>query len=107
MNDPITPAPPKFSDVYAELMSERGLSEATTRSVFDAIFAGSWSSAQIGGFLVALRQRGETADVLAGAAQAMRGAMLPVPHAFPKLLDTCGTGGDGSGSLNLPMGGAI
>lgn len=99
--------PPKFGDVYAELMSERGLSLATTRAVFDAIFAGTWTPSQIGAFLVALRQRGETADVVAGAAAAMRAAMVPVKHAFPKLLDTCGTGGDGSGSLNLSTGAAL
>jgi len=107
MTDSAATTPPKFSDVYAELMSERGLSEATTRAVFDAIFAGSWTPSQIGGFLVALRQRGETAEIIAGAAAAMRGAMVKVPHAFPKLLDTCGTGGDGSGSLNLSTGAAL
>jgi len=107
MTDSGASAPPKFSDVYAELMSEPGLSEATTRAVFDAIFAGGWTPSQIGGFLVALRQRGETADIIAGAAAAMRGAMLKVPHDFPKLLDTCGTGGDGSGSLNLSTGAAL
>jgi anthranilate phosphoribosyltransferase len=105
--DPSAIPTPKFSDVYGELMSERGLSEATTRSVFDAIFAGSWTPAQIGGFLVAVRQRGETPEIIAGAARAMRGAMLPVAHTFPKLLDTCGTGGDGSGSLNLSTGAAL
>lgn len=99
--------PPKFSDVYAELMSERGLTEATTRIVFNAIFSGTWTPSQVGGFLVALRQRGETPEVVAGAARAMRGVMLPVPHAFSKLLDTCGTGGDGSGSLNLSTGAAL
>ncbi|HYP90483.1 MAG TPA: anthranilate phosphoribosyltransferase [Polyangiaceae bacterium] len=97
---------PRFSDVYAELTSADGLSEATTRAVFDAIFAGEWSPSQIGGFLVAVRQR-ETPAVVAGAAAAMRAAMLPVKHSFTKLLDTCGTGGDGSGSLNLSTGAAI
>jgi anthranilate phosphoribosyltransferase len=107
MTDPGTSTVPKFSDVYAELMSERGLSGETTRAVFDAIFAGNWAPAQIGGFLVALRQRGETPQIVAAAAAAMRAAMVPVPHAFPKLLDTCGTGGDGSGSLNLSTGAAL
>lgn len=106
MTEPSTSAP-KFSDVYSELMSSTGLSQATTRAVFDAIFAGAWTSAQIAAFLVAVRQRGETADVVAGAASAMRAAMLPVTHSFTKLLDTCGTGGDGSGSLNLSTGAAI
>jgi anthranilate phosphoribosyltransferase len=107
MSDSASTPAPKFSDVYAELTSPAGLSQATTRAVFDAIFAGAWTPSQIGGFLVALRQRGETADVVAGAASAMRAAMLPVPHPFPKLLDTCGTGGDGSGSLNLSTGAAL
>src|SRR5262245_30911243 len=106
MTDASLPAP-KFSDVYTELTSARGLSQATTRAVFDAIFAGSWTPSQIAGFLVALRQRGETPEVVAGAASAMRAAMVPVAHAFPKLLDTCGTGGDGSGSLNLSTGAAL
>jgi anthranilate phosphoribosyltransferase len=56
---------------------------------------------------VLLRERGESAEVIAAAATAMRAAMLPVPHQFPKLLDTCGTGGDGSGSLNLSTGAAL
>jgi anthranilate phosphoribosyltransferase len=103
---PPTPAP-KFAEVYAEVMSERGLSEATTRAVFDAIFAGAWTSAQVGGLLVALRQRGETAEIVAAAAAAMRAAMVPVVHEHAKLLDTCGTGGDGSGSLNLSTGAAL
>ena len=107
MTDPVIPTAPKFSEVFAELTSANGLSEATTRTVFDAIFAGSWTPAQIGGFLVAVRQRGETAEIIAGAARAMRSAMVPVPHGFAKLLDTCGTGGDGSGSLNLSTGAAL
>lgn len=107
MTEAQAPAAPKFGDVYAELSSARGLSQATTRAVFDAIFAGAWTPAQIAGFLVAVRQRGETPEIVAGAASAMRAAMVPVPHAFPKLLDTCGTGGDGSGSLNLSTGAAL
>lgn len=106
MTDPQLSAAPKFSDVYAELNGTRGLSQATTRAVFDAIFAGAWTPAQIAGFLVAVRQR-ETPEVVAGAAAAMRAAMVPVVHSFPKLLDTCGTGGDGSGSLNLSTGAAL
>ena len=102
-----TVSPPKFADVYAELQSSTGLTLAMTRAVFDAIFAGAWTPSQIGGFLVAVRQRGETSDIVAGAATAMRAAMLSVPHSFTKLLDTCGTGGDGSGSLNLSTGAAL
>jgi anthranilate phosphoribosyltransferase len=93
--------------VFAELMTERGLSGDTTRAVFDAIFAGAWTPSQIAGFLVGLRARPETPEVVAAAALAMRAAMVPVPHDFTALLDTCGTGGDGSGSINLSTGAAL
>jgi anthranilate phosphoribosyltransferase len=107
MTDATPAAAPKFSEVYAELASTRDLSPARARAVFDAIFAGSWTPSQIGGLLVLLRERGEDADTIAAAAGAMRAAMLPVAHGFSKLLDTCGTGGDGSGSLNLSTGAAL
>lgn len=98
---------PAFARVLEELMSPAGLSGATVRRVFDAIFAGAWTSAQIGGLLTALRLHGDRPEVIAAAASAMRAVMLKVPHEFPRLLDTCGTGGDGSGTLNLSTGAAI
>lgn len=96
-----------FSDVFAELTSAAGLSADRVRQVFDAIFAGAWTPAQIGGFLVGLRLCGESAEVLAAAASAMRAAMVRVEHDFSCVLDTCGTGGDRTGSLNLSTGAAI
>jgi len=98
---------PSFASVLEELMRPEGLSAATVRRVFDAIFAGAWTTAQIGGLLTGIRMRGDRAEVIAAAAAAMRAAMLRVPHDFPRLLDTCGTGGDGSGTLNLSTGAAI
>jgi anthranilate phosphoribosyltransferase len=98
---------PKFSQVLDELTSPSGLSGGTVRRVFDAIFAGAWTSAQIGGLLTALRLHGDRAETIAAAASAMRAVMLKVPHDFERLLDTCGTGGDGSGTLNLSTGAAI
>jgi anthranilate phosphoribosyltransferase len=96
-----------FSDIFSDLTSPSGLSADRVRQVFDAIFAGAWSPSQIGGLLVALRFAGESAEVLAAAAGAMRATMVRVDHAHPRLLDTCGTGGDHSGSLNLSTGAAI
>jgi anthranilate phosphoribosyltransferase len=96
-----------FSDVFADLSSPSGLTPERVRQVFDAIFAGAWTPAQIGGLLVGLRLTGESAEVLAAAAGAMRAAMVRVEHDFPRVLDTCGTGGDRSGSLNLSTGAAI
>ena len=107
MSDVASAVAPKFSDVYGELAGKRDLSPVQMRAVFDAIFAGNWTPSQIGGLLVLLRVRGEDAETIAAAASAMRAAMLPVAHQFPKLLDTCGTGGDGSGSLNLSTGAAL
>lgn len=77
------------------------------RRAFDAIFDGSWTQAQIAGFLMALRLRGETPEVIAAAAESMRAAMLRVDHGFERVLDTCGTGGDGQGTLNLSTAAAI
>jgi anthranilate phosphoribosyltransferase len=99
---------PKFSDVFAEMSGPEGLSSATVRRVFDAIFAGAWNPASMAGFLISLRHTdNETAGVLASAARAMRAVMIPVAHDFTVLLDTCGTGGDGSASLNLSTGAAL
>jgi anthranilate phosphoribosyltransferase len=99
---------PKFNEVFAEMTGPGGLSAATVRRVFDAIFAGAWSPASMAAFLMSLRHTGnETASVIAAAASAMRAVMIPVPHDFSLLLDTCGTGGDGSASLNLSTGAAL
>jgi anthranilate phosphoribosyltransferase len=99
--------PLPFNSVFAELHAGRELKAETVQSSFEAIFAGAWTPVQIGGFLVALRFRGESAEQLVWAAQAMRNVMVRVEHPFDTLLDTCGTGGDGSGSLNLSTGAAI
>ena len=63
---------PAFARVLEELMSPAGLSGPTVRRVFDAIFAGAWTSAQIGGLLTALRLHGDRPEVIAAAASAMR-----------------------------------
>ncbi len=97
----------RFADVFTELSGPDGISAASVRRVFDAILAGQWTPVQVAGFVVALRLQGEPPDVIAAAAQAMRAAMVPVDHGLERLLDTCGTGGDGQGTLNLSTGAAI
>lgn len=96
-----------FSEVFAELSAPEGLSPRSARLVFDQIFAGQWSPSQIAGLLVALNVRGETPAVIGAAAQAMRASMVRVEHELPLVLDTCGTGGDGRGTVNLSTGAAI
>jgi anthranilate phosphoribosyltransferase len=61
----------------------------------------------IGELLMALRAKGESVSELVGAARALRRQMLPIHHRFTVLLDTCGTGGDGSGTFNISTATAI
>jgi anthranilate phosphoribosyltransferase len=67
----------------------------------EQIMSGEATDAQIGGFLVALRCKGETEDELAGFAEVMRAKATRISGGRPPLLDTCGTGGDASGSFNI------
>lgn len=99
-------ASPRFPQVFQELIEGR-LSAGTVRRVFDAILGGEWTPVQIAGFATAVRVQGETADIVTAAAQAMRAAMVRVPHSLPRVLDTCGTGGDGLDTVNLSTGAAI
>jgi anthranilate phosphoribosyltransferase len=78
------------------------LSREQVAEVFGEIMEGRASPAQIGALLVALRMKGETPDEIAGAAAAMRQRALAI--ACPDretAVDTCGTGGDGSGTVNI------
>ena len=69
--------------------------------------AGDATQAQIAGFLVALRAKGETADEIAGCAEAMRAHVLPVTTSRDDLVDVVGTGGDGGRTLNISTAAAI
>ena len=70
------------------------------------LLEGEAGEAEIAGFLVALKMKGETATELAGFARAMRDRMIVV-DAGPDVIDTCGTGGDGSGTFNISTAAAI
>ena len=78
------------------------LSRAEMAEVIGAIMDGQVTAAQIGGLLVALRMKGEAIDELVGAASAMRTRALPIT--CPRIehsIDTCGTGGDAAGTVNV------
>ena len=91
----------------AELLEGRDLSREQARAVMDEIMRGEATQAQIGGFLVALRLKGETAEEIAGCAEAMRDHVLPVRPKRDDLVDTAGTGGDGASTINISTAAAI
>lgn len=89
-----------FKPILAKVASGMSLTRAEAQAAFDDLLSGDVTPAQMGGFLMALRVRGETVDEFAGAASAMRGKMVRV-KAPAGAVDIVGTGGDGSGSYNV------
>ena len=82
------------------LAADRPLTRAEAVAAFTALFEGEATPAQVGGFLMALRTRGETVDEIAAAALVMRAKCLAV-RAPEGAMDIVGTGGDGKGTLNI------
>ncbi len=82
------------------IAATRPLTREEAEAAFDALFEGQGTPAQMGGFLMALRTRGETVDEYAAAASVMRAKCNPV-KAPPGAMDIVGTGGDGKGTLNI------
>ncbi len=89
-----------FKPVIAKVAAGATLSRAEAANAFDAILSGEVTPSQMGGFLLALRVRGETVDEITGAVSAMRSKMLGV-KAPADAIDIVGTGGDSSGSYNV------
>jgi anthranilate phosphoribosyltransferase len=83
------------------------LSQDEMTATFDDIMAGTWPAAELAEFLTALRAKGETVAEIAGAAQALRRHMTPIRTARRGVLDTCGTGGDGSATFNISTAAAL
>src|SRR5687768_16557908 len=84
------------------LTSGGSLSRDEASDAFDAVMRGDATAAQIAALLVGLRVKGETPDEVAGAASALRRAMVPLPAAEPAaLVDTCGTGGGALTTFNI------
>ena len=84
----------------------RALDESQAEQAFDILMSGDATPSQIGGFLMSLRVRGETVPEIVGAVRAMRAKMFRI-EAPDGAIDTCGTGGDGAGTLNISTGAAI
>jgi anthranilate phosphoribosyltransferase len=85
----------------SQLLDNQSLTSEQAERVMDQIMGGEATPAQIAGFLIALRLKGETVDEITGCARAMRRAAVPVVPERIDLVDTCGTGGDGAGTFNI------
>src|SRR5919112_3361968 len=89
-----------FKPYLAKVATGASLSREEARAAFDDLLSGEVTPAQGGGFLMALRVRGEALDEIIGAVSAMRARMVPV-DAPDTAIDIVGTGGDQSGSYNI------
>jgi len=89
------------------VVEHRDLSGEDMYDVMHRIMIGQATPAQIGGFLVGLRMKGETVDEITAAAQVMRELALHVKVDGPYLVDTCGTGGDGASTFNISTASAM
>jgi anthranilate phosphoribosyltransferase len=94
-------------ELIAQLLDRRDLTREQARDAMHEIMRGDASQAQIAGYLVALRAKGETADEIAGSAEAMRDHVLAVQPKRDDLVDTAGTGGDGKHTLNISTAAAL
>ncbi len=90
-----------ISETIDRLLAGDALSAGDTEAAVGLVMRGEADPAQIAGLLVALRAKGETVDELVGAARAMRAHVVAVRPARDDLVDTAGTGGDGSGTFNI------
>ncbi len=91
----------EMTEAIQRLVEGEDLDETQTAAVVRRIMTGRATPAQIGGFLIALRMKGETVDEITAAARVMRELVTTVPVDVPHLVDTCGTGGDRSGTFNV------
>ncbi|MER3410211.1 MAG: anthranilate phosphoribosyltransferase [Thermoleophilia bacterium] len=96
-----------IQQALSRLLDGRSLRREEARAVMDTVMAGEATQAQIAAFLVALRAKGETAEEIAGCAEALRAHALPVRPRREDLVDTAGTGGDGQATLNLSTAAAL
>ncbi|BBK32014.1 anthranilate phosphoribosyltransferase [Stella humosa] len=102
------PQPPAsdLKPYVAKAASGQPLTEAEAGAAFEIIMSGNATPSQMGGFLMALRVRGETVEEIVAAARVMRAKSLKVA-APANAVDTCGTGGDGIGTFNVSTGAAL
>jgi anthranilate phosphoribosyltransferase len=90
-----------IQEAITKVAKRQDLTQLEAEAAMDDIFSGTATPAQIGGYLMALRVKGETIDEIIGSARSMRRAANHPPVQADGLIDTCGTGGDGVGTFNI------
>ena len=88
-------------DLLEHLLAGRDLSEQQALELFQMVMTGGVDDAMLSAILICLRLKGETTSEITGAIRAMRALMTPVHTKKQSLIDTCGTGGDRKGTLNI------
>ena len=101
MPDAATTSVPPLQQALVALATRQSLSESLAAAVFAVVMRGEASPVQIAALLVGLRVKGETAEEVAGAARALREAMVRVDADGGHLVDTCGTGGGSVTTFNI------
>lgn len=91
----------EFTKYLSQIVARTDLDRDSMGDMMDQILSGTVTESQIGAFMAALATKGETFEELAGAAQAMRRKAARIQTTSKKVVDTCGTGGDASGSFNI------
>ena len=86
--------------ILEKLLNNISLNQEESRDIMFKIMSGEYDDAQIAGFLIALRAKGERSEEIAGFAQAMRDEMTQI-ESVDNAIDMCGTGGDASGTFNI------
>lgn len=97
---------PDFKALLNVAAAGKSLTSEQAEAAFDIMMSGNATPSQMGGFLMALRVRGETVEEITGAVRAMRAKMARI-EAPAGAIDTCGTGGDAAGTWNISTGAAI
>jgi anthranilate phosphoribosyltransferase len=90
-----------ITEAIRKLMEKQNLTSGESKTVMEQIMSGDTSPVKMSAYLIALRQKGESVDEILGSAQAMREKLRRINHRQEKLVDNCGTGGDGSGTFNI------
>ncbi|MFP4572946.1 MAG: anthranilate phosphoribosyltransferase [Desulfobacterales bacterium] len=90
-----------FRDLLYKIYQRQDLTEEEMAAMLGRIFSGNATDAQIGAFMGALATKGETYAELAGAARAMRKKAIRIGTTARDVIDTCGTGGDSTGTFNI------